>query len=79
MKVNMFYFAQISEILGCNKEEISIRQDTSVKNLIDVLKERNPLLSKQSFQVAVNQTLVKSDVKLNEGDEVALLPPFAGG
>jgi molybdopterin converting factor small subunit len=32
-----------------------------------------------NFKVAVNQSIVNADFKLNDNDEVALLPPFAGG
>ena len=32
-----------------------------------------------SFKIAVNQTIVAENEMINENDEIALLPPFAGG
>jgi len=38
-----------------------------------------PSLSQYTFQFAVNKEKVNDNVSLNDHDEVALLPPFAGG
>ena len=37
------------------------------------------LVHKKKVLISVNQEIAHSDTLLNEGDEVALLPPFAGG
>ncbi len=37
------------------------------------------ILSCEGILVSVNQEFVKADARVNEGDEVALLPPFSGG
>ncbi|HKR07355.1 MAG TPA: MoaD/ThiS family protein, partial [Bacteroidia bacterium] len=49
--------------------------DTLKKNLIN----KFPLLNNYSFQFAVNKEKTEKNTLLNENDEVALLPPFAGG
>ena len=36
-------------------------------------------LSAQGVRVCVNQTIVRDDVGLHTGDEVAFLPPVTGG
>ena len=38
-----------------------------------------PALSKMNFKIAINRELTESNLNLNDGDQVALLPPFAGG
>jgi len=37
------------------------------------------LLQKKKVLVSVNQEIAHEDLEVNDGDEVALLPPFAGG
>ena len=36
-------------------------------------------LNVMNYKIAVNQTIVSSDLGLNNNDEIAILPPFAGG
>ena len=79
MKVKILYFAQISAALGFSNEEVEIPDNMGSEALIEKLKVKYPELNNLSFTVSVNQNLVKVDTKLEEGFEVALLPPFAGG
>lgn len=43
------------------------------------LKTKFSFLEKVSYAIAVNQSIVKGNTVLNNNDEIALLPPFAGG
>jgi sulfur-carrier protein len=79
MKVNILYFAQISEKLGFSKEEFEIPDNMGSDALVEKLKVKYPELNELEFAVSVNQILVKTDTDLEEGFEIALLPPFAGG
>ena len=38
-----------------------------------------PFLASLSYAIAVDRVLLKDDRALNGGEEIALLPPFAGG
>lgn len=79
MKVNVLYFAQIAQIAGCSKEVIEIEDGSSSVQLNQFLVKKYPAFEQQPYQVAINQQLSKEGVVLQDGDEVALLPPFAGG
>lgn len=79
MKVNILYFAQIAEQLGFSKEEFEIPDSMGSDALLEKLKVKYPELNKLTFAVSVNQTIVQSNTELEEGFEIALLPPFAGG
>jgi molybdopterin synthase catalytic subunit len=54
-----------------------------VRDLVGLLNGRYPeigeLIRKKKILVSVNQEIAHEELELKEGDEVALLPPFAGG
>ena len=62
---------------------LSLANGQSVKNLVELVDKRYPaigeLIHKKKILVSVNQEIAHEDMKVQEGDEVALLPPFAGG
>ncbi|CAN5366211.1 hypothetical protein BH23BAC2_BH23BAC2_22810 [soil metagenome] len=78
MKVTVKYFGVIAESAGKNEEVLELEQGLSVKNLKDQQIKKYQIQDAESVQIAVNQNLDK-EVELKDGDEVAFLPPFAGG
>lgn len=52
---------------------------SNTDQLVEQLEERIIGLSQLSYAVAVQRKLVSGNVKLQGHEEVALLPPFAGG
>ena len=63
--------------------ELALPSGTQVKDLVDVLHSEYPELGKLLLQkkvlVSVNQEIAHWETALIEQDEIALLPPFAGG
>ena len=51
----------------------------TLNELDDLLKARFPELSSVSYRLSVNRQLTTDNRQLSDGDEIALLPPFAGG
>ena len=78
MKVKVKYFGMIAESAGRAEEVLEIASGTSVIELKDQQVRKYQIADADSVQLAVNQNL-DNKVELNEGDEVAFLPPFAGG
>ena len=78
MKLNMKYFGMIAEWMGRQEEQMQF-SEKSVSKLRQYLEANCERLSNINYQVAVNQKIVTEDFGLNENDEVAILPPFAGG
>ena len=77
MYINIKYFGQIAE--ATKKEEESLEFSGSlVSELIDKLNKKYSELKNKDFQVAQNQELVSFENELT-GQDIALLPPFAGG
>ncbi len=79
MTIRMKYFGMIAEQTGVTEESISVVDGCSVEELREHLQKKYPFLKSINTKVAVNQTVALDDVVLAARDEIALLPPFAGG
>jgi MoaE-MoaD fusion protein len=62
---------------------VSLKAGCVVRDLVQVLQRSYPqigeLIQKKKVLVSVNQEIAHEDTVIHPGDEVALLPPFAGG
>ena len=68
----------IAETTGKSEEILDLGPGFSVKILKDLQVKKYKIADPEAVQIAVNQEL-NSKTDLKEGDEVAFLPPFAGG
>lgn len=68
----------IAEAMGKNEDNIELTFNKIVDLKQHLISENSKLLS-YSFKFAVNNKLIDDDYILNLGDEIAVLPPFAGG
>ena len=71
------YFGMIAEAINKSEEDFIFVENLDALTL--ELKEKYPKLNDLNYKFAVNQTLVATNIVLKESDEIALLPPFAGG
>ncbi len=75
----------LTRSLADNQSELSIALDQGglVRDLVAALDHTHPelgeLIHKKKVLVSVNQEIAHDGTEIREGDEVALLPPFAGG
>lgn len=74
--MEVLLFGVIAEKAGSNRLSISA-PDTS--SLMHALEQRIEGLSKLSYALAVDRKITNGIVELNGSEEIALLPPFAGG
>jgi len=79
MKCNVLYFGMIAETVQKNNEELIFENEVSITQLKDSLKEKYSALQKMSFQIALNQKIVPEETIIENHNEIAILPPFAGG
>lgn len=81
MRIEVLYFAILRERLKLERETVELAEGASVADARAMLAGRHavllPLLP--HVQAAVNRTWARDDHRLADGDELALLPPVAGG
>ena len=77
MTITLKYFGLIAEVTKCEEEKLSFSGNL-IAELLNYLYLKYPELKNKDFQVAQDQELVSFETKIT-GNEIALLPPFAGG
>ena len=77
MKNKVLFFGILEDIVG--SKELIISESNSSDELLKNIKKQYPELENKTFQIAVNQQIINTNTTLNDGDEIALLPPFADG
>ena len=81
--VTVRFFASLREAVGRECVDLDIEEArvsgvrAKLASLLCV--DAWQALSAQGVRVCVNQTIVRDDVRLRTGDEVAFLPPVTGG
>ncbi len=77
--VRVLCFAAFAELIGTDAMEMTVSKGLTVGGLIEHI--RNTIADKlpPTPLIAVNLRHVPPDTVLEPGDEVALLPPMAGG
>jgi len=79
--VVVLYFAALRDAMGAASESLSLPDDVrTVGDLMRHLGQRPSLEGKLGpVRVALNEDFVQLDVRLSDGDTVALIPPVQGG
>ena len=74
-------YAVCRELADTGSFEITLPLLTSKEEIISTLLRVYPNLQKIAPQlaVAVNNTYVQSEIQLNAGDEISIIPPVSGG
>lgn len=81
IKVKVLYFANVKEVAGTREEEFIISKPASSDLLLRKILEVHPGIKDltNTITISVNCKVILEDILLNDEDEVALLPPVAGG
>jgi molybdopterin converting factor subunit 1 len=81
LQVRTLFFAAYRDALGTGSLDLELPDGSTVGELVGRLRARGAPFDRlpPAPAVAVNRTLVRSDVRLAAGDEIAFLPPVAGG
>lgn len=74
--MQVLLFGMIAEKAGVAEVTVEAMSAHALKH---ELEQRIPGLDRMSYAIAINRRVVKEDLPLTGSDEIALLPPFAGG
>lgn len=81
IRVKVLYWAHAREVAGKREEIFILEKRGTISQLIEKVLKKHPGLASlhSSIRIAVNGELSRDSEVLKDGDEVALLPPVAGG
>jgi len=80
IEVGLKYFGMIADFENKDIDSLVLDEECSLSEFKELLEKKIPELDNISYQLAVNKKLAtEGSFVLSESDEVAILPPFAGG
>lgn len=80
-QVRLKFFASYAELVGADERALSLTLPATVAEVVRRARDEIPGAAglPERPLVAVNLRHVQLDARVTDGDEVALLPPLAGG
>jgi molybdopterin converting factor subunit 1 len=81
MTVRLLFFAVLRDIAGVDERVLSLSEGTTAREVWQSLRGEFSKLADytQPPMTAVNESYAEPDVVLRDGDELAFIPPVAGG
>jgi molybdopterin converting factor subunit 1 len=80
VRVRALFFALYRDLIGTDTLEVEMPRGSAVRDLVETIRRDGPAKAlPDSPVVAVNEEYSALDRLLNDGDEVAFIPPVAGG
>ncbi len=81
MKVKVLLFASLKDIAGRRALEMELDDASTLKQVTEKLASLYPEIGRmqKSVRIAINQEFADEEISLNNGDEIAFLPPMSGG
>jgi molybdopterin synthase sulfur carrier subunit len=77
MGVKVLFFGVLAEISGTGIKHYN--DVKSIRNLIMRVQDDFPEIVHYNYRISINSEITDDDLALKDGDNVALMPPFAGG
>lgn len=81
MRIAVLYFAVFRERIGTSEETLELETGATVAEAVAVLAKKHPPIAELSgrYRTAVNREFSEPDRRLEDCDELVLIPPVAGG
>ncbi len=81
MKVSVRFFALYRERAGTSERDWELPESATLADLLREIRDAYPDLAPPDVEIvaAVNEEYADGGTVLNEGGEVALIPPVSGG
>ena len=80
MKITVLYFASLADKAGIAEETLTLEQSVTLPELFEQLSDKYHFSRPQSqLGVAINDNFAEWSDSIQDGDQVAFIPPVAGG
>ena len=81
IRVSLLLFASVAEAAGKRQREVRAPEGSTARGVFELLAADVPALAGRADHVsyARNQQFVPPDTVLEDGDELAVIPPVSGG
>jgi molybdopterin converting factor subunit 1 len=81
MKVRLLFFAILRDIAGRDQAEVELTDGATARDVWQRLRGEHAALRDVADPplAAINESYAEPDAPLHEGDELAFIPPVAGG
>jgi len=81
MKIRVLFFGSTRDVTGVAEEQIDFENGPALGDLQRRYEARFPRLAEMggNLLIAVNEEFRERSWRLNDGDEVAFIPPVSGG
>lgn len=81
MKVRLLFFAVLRDIAGTDQRELALADGTTAGDVWQSLRATYAKLADytQPPMIAINESYAAAGDVLRDGDELAFIPPVAGG
>ena len=77
MKITVQFFGVLADVVA--EQRLTLHDVKSVEELEKQLVRQHPEFKRYLYRVFVNKEMISGNKSLSNGDEVAMIPPFAGG
>ena len=78
-RLHLLYFAMLRESAGVEAEDFSTSANTAGELYSELKDCRGLSIHENELRVAVNGEFANLEDNLNDGDEIAFIPPVSGG
>ncbi len=77
MEVKVLFFGVLTEVAQTNLKHY--RDVKSISDLKFRIQDEFPEIIHYNYRISLNNEIINTNPALHDGDEIALMPPFAGG
>ena len=80
-KLTVLYFASARDLVGKPRESLELKGRTTAGEVLDRIVREHPGLRpmRGSIRLSVNHEIADTRTQVDDGDEIGVLPPVAGG